>query len=234
MSEFDKAGWPVDTEAGKVPHHQTCRSRVAFHYREPVMKAQCDCQHHSAEDCNWPEDCYLHWWIQGRGPVTHNQYWVWRYQQDDATVINVRRENGEIILEPNEYPSNPKVEPQLGRPNDFPKQEEAPELVVWWRKRSEDEAEAAYRKSVEYGGSHRASDLVELGGDLADLMGKDSGTLSEADLQELGIYFYLSGKLGRWKAALLEGKKVSDDTIADIKVYATMVQRIRDKGGWPV
>ena len=108
-------------------------------------------------------------------------------------------------------------------------------LTRWWVGKAQEEALALVPKAVEYGGAHRASDLTQLGRTIAELMGyTGTGDFTEGQLQELACYFYIQGKLGRWQAALLEGRQVSDDTVHDIKVYTTMVQRIREVGGWPV
>jgi hypothetical protein len=113
-------------------------------------------------------------------------------------------------------------------------------LTRWWVQKAEEEARELVPKAVEYGGAHRASDLVQLGRTIAELTGFDADTRrlrgldTDAFYQELACYFYLQGKMGRWQAALLEGRQVSDDTVHDIKIYTTMVQRIREQGGWPV
>jgi hypothetical protein len=113
-------------------------------------------------------------------------------------------------------------------------------LTKWWMNKAREEISALAPKAEEYGGAHRASDLVQLGRTIAELTGFDADTRrlrgldTDAFYQELACYFYLQGKMGRWQAALLEGRQVSDDTIHDIKIYTTMVQRIREQGGWPV
>lgn len=107
-------------------------------------------------------------------------------------------------------------------------------LTRWWVEKAEKEARELVPKAVEYGGAHRASDLTQLGRTLAELMEASDGREEDAELQELAIYFYLQGKMGRWQAALLEGRRVSDDTIHDLGIYVKMVQRIREAGGWPV
>lgn len=107
-------------------------------------------------------------------------------------------------------------------------------LEQWWRANTESEIAWLVPKAEEYGGMHRASDLVDLGRTMTELMGRDPGEYSEGALQELGIYFYLEGKLGRWKAAILENRGVSEDTLTDISVYARMALRARQAGGWPV
>lgn len=105
------------------------------------------------------------------------------------------------------------------------------ELEEWWLGRAQSEVAPMAAKAEEYGGKGAAVDLIDIGTDLARLMGRNVITTEEAT--ELGIYFYLKGKFSRWTAALLEGRRVSDDTLLDIGVYVRMVQRTREVGGWP-
>lgn len=101
------------------------------------------------------------------------------------------------------------------------------ELTAWWHDRARTEIIAVVPKMREYG----SGDLVEVGRTLARVAGRKVGSV--ADAAELGIFFYLVGKMARWADAVESGRRVSDDTIADIAVYARMVQRVRDVGGWP-
>ena len=105
----------------------------------------------------------------------------------------------------------------------------AAELETWWFEKAKNEIEATVPKAIEYS----ATDLFDMGRDLAETMGRDVRNMDDADLAELGVYVYVLGKVSRWKGAIKDGRKVSDDTIADLAVYARMVQRIRDAGGWP-
>lgn len=105
------------------------------------------------------------------------------------------------------------------------------ELYAWWLDKADAEVSPLTKKLIEYGGEGRAIDLVDIGRDIGRLQGRD---LDDSEAAELGIYFYLRGKMGRWTAAVLRGEKVSDDTLLDIGIYVRMVQRIRDVGGWPV
>ena len=50
---------------------------------------------------------------------------------------------------------------------------------------------------------------------------------------ELGVFFYLIGKVARWQSAIERGERPSDDTLFDVGVYVRMAQRIRSHGGWP-
>lgn len=105
------------------------------------------------------------------------------------------------------------------------------ELTEWWLNTAYAEVEPMAAKALEYGGKGAAVDLIDIGTDLARLMGRDVISIEEAT--ELGIYFYLKGKFSRWTAAILESRRVSDDTLHDIGVYVRMVQRTRAVGGWP-
>jgi hypothetical protein len=99
-------------------------------------------------------------------------------------------------------------------------------LSQWWHDMADKEVEAVVPKAIEYG----SDDLTEIGTLLARHMGREV----EADeAAELGIYFYMLGKMARWTAAVREGRRVSDDTILDIGIYDRMVQRIREVGAWP-
>lgn len=119
-------------------------------------------------------------------------------------------------------------------------QELANQIVDWWREVSEMDAAAAAAKSTEYGGSGAAIDLVWLGEQLNDMrqgsVGADwinGNRVPTRVAIELGIFFYLLGKIARWKAAILEDRPVSDDTIKDIHTYAMMARYNREHGSWP-
>jgi hypothetical protein len=117
----------------------------------------------------------------------------------------------------------------------------AEQIIDWWTRVSEQDALAATAKSTEYGGSGAAIDLVWLGQQLVEMgqaaaEGTADWTARDVPTQqatELGIFFYLLGKIGRWKAAILEGRPVSDDTIKDIHTYAMMARYNREHGSWP-
>lgn len=103
------------------------------------------------------------------------------------------------------------------------------EIEAWWMATAQREVEAVVPKAVEYG----STDLIDIGAQLAR-MTKMNPDLSDADKAELGVYFYLVGKMARWNDAIKAGRKVSDDTLHDIGVYVRMAQRIRAVGGWPI
>jgi hypothetical protein len=102
-----------------------------------------------------------------------------------------------------------------------------PVLADWWRDRAEEEIRRTIPKAIEYG----ATDLAEIGRAIARLAARE--VKSEQDATELGIYFYLVGKVARWDQALRRGERVSADTLFDLGVYVKMAQRNRDVGGWP-
>lgn len=99
-------------------------------------------------------------------------------------------------------------------------------LIDWWMGSAQDEIERTVPKSVEYG----STDLIDIGLMLAKTMKR---TVNEEEAAELGVFFYLIGKIARWQSALERGDRPSDDTLLDIGVYVRMAQRIRHSGGWP-
>lgn len=101
-------------------------------------------------------------------------------------------------------------------------------LRNWWEETSEAELVACVPKAVEYG----STDLAVIGRTQGRLMGRTSLTHEEAT--ELGIFFYLMGKIARWEDAIINGRRVSDDTLHDVAVYTKMMQRTRAVGGWPI
>lgn len=105
------------------------------------------------------------------------------------------------------------------------------ELADWWEERAQVEIGATVPKSVEYG----AYDLELAGRVLADMIGWDEDVTprTEALHVELGVYFYLLGKVGRLTSAFRDSRLPSDDTWFDAGVYARMAQRARSHGGWP-
>lgn len=101
------------------------------------------------------------------------------------------------------------------------------DLRHWWETSAKEEADLVIPKAIAYG----SADLIELGRTMARVLNRPD--MTQAQQIELGIFFYLVGKLGRWTAAIEEGREVSDDTIFDMAVYLKMAQRVRKTGGWP-
>lgn len=106
------------------------------------------------------------------------------------------------------------------------KDEQVAEFTGWWKDVAQKEIDAVVLKTLEYKGG----DLDVIGFELARMAGRE---ISREEAFELGVYFYLRGKVGRWFTAIENGQRVSDDTIFDIAVYTRMVQRIRQTGSWP-
>lgn len=100
-------------------------------------------------------------------------------------------------------------------------------LADWYREETEYEISKTVPKAVEYG----AGDLAEIGRAMGRIMGRNG--LSEQDATEIGVFFYLYGKMARWEQAIKDGRRASDDTLFDIRVYAGMARRNRQVGGWP-
>ncbi len=108
------------------------------------------------------------------------------------------------------------------------------DLAKWWKEQTDKAILATVPKAYEYG----SRDLLDMGAALHRVK-----TGNDLDLQtkggretaiEAACWFYMLGKMARWTAAVERGEPVSDDTLFDMGVYATMVQRSRATGGkWP-
>jgi hypothetical protein len=101
------------------------------------------------------------------------------------------------------------------------------ELAQWWRDQAESEISQTVAKSVEYG----AYDLIVIGHTLGHAIGWEGMTDREATY--VGAFFYLQGKVARMASAITEKRLPSDDTDFDTGVYVRMMQRAKQKGGWP-
>lgn len=100
-------------------------------------------------------------------------------------------------------------------------------LKNWWADTAAGDAEKVIPKAIEYG----ARDLADIGYAMAQIAKMDD--IDEAQATELGIYYYVVGKLARWASAVERGDQVSDDTLLDLTTYLMMARRTRDVGGWP-
>lgn len=101
-------------------------------------------------------------------------------------------------------------------------------LADWWRRLTNDDIAATLPKVAEY----TAADLQIMGDTMRQWM-PGGDTQPERWGIEMAIAFYLLGKIARAVAAYREGRVPSDDTLKDIRIYAVMMQRVRDTGGWP-
>lgn len=100
------------------------------------------------------------------------------------------------------------------------------QLRHWWFDKANAEVEVTVPKAIEYG----STDLLDIGLMLARTVRR---TVTEEEAAELGVFFYLIGKIARWQSAIERGERPSDDTLLDIGIYVRMAQRIRDAGAWP-
>jgi len=110
------------------------------------------------------------------------------------------------------------------------------ELADWWREMTERDIRKCLPKVHEYS----AYDMLLIGKTTADMVGYnavpapyDYAEAPDPDYIEIGCWWYLLGKIGRAIGAIKEGRLPSDDTIEDVRIYATMIARTRDAGGWP-
>lgn len=105
------------------------------------------------------------------------------------------------------------------------------DLRVWWRDYSDKTFEAIAPKVVAYS----STDLEMMGVGLRALTAADIADQGEAD--QFGLYaacaFYALGKIARISGALEKGMLPGPDSEMDLMVYAIMMRRIREKGGWP-
>lgn len=101
------------------------------------------------------------------------------------------------------------------------------DLLTWWNNTTQAEIEAMMPKVTEYG----ATDLMWVGRQMAEATGRPD--IDNEEAAELGIYWFILGKIARWHAAVTEGRRPSDDTLHDLGIYARMAQRVRDAGNWP-
>ena len=101
--------------------------------------------------------------------------------------------------------------------------EQEDDYMQWWADTSRAIANMVVPKAREYG----SRDLVEIGREFAALAGR--GEVSEGYAYELGVFFYLRGKVSRWSAAAARGELVSKDTLDDIIAYAMMALHNREE-----
>lgn len=100
------------------------------------------------------------------------------------------------------------------------------ELSGWWLDTTSADIDQTAEKAIEYG----SEDLLMIGRTMARIQGL---TVTDAQAAELGILFYIYGKVARWVSAVKDGRIVSEDTLRDISIYAMMARRVREKGSWP-
>lgn len=146
-------------------------------------------------------------------------------------VHDHRAENGGWAVRLTEQEGGPPNDAVAYNEEDYRKMQQNSSRDVqvvtdWWMDLAKEEVDRCVAKAVEYG----STDLADIGHMLARTQGR---TVTNEEAAEMGCYFYLVGKLGRWTAAMSRGDRVSDDTLHDIGVYVRMTQRIRAVGGWP-
>lgn len=105
-------------------------------------------------------------------------------------------------------------------------------LGDWWEELARQDIAKTVPKAQAYGS--KGEDLISVGRQLAELAEKPppEGVDPEQYYAELGVYFYIIGKLSRAAEAFRIGKIPSDDTVFDIRIYSIIWQRIRDTGHW--
>lgn len=102
---------------------------------------------------------------------------------------------------------------------------DAENLLRWWLDTAETDIRKTLPKATEYG----SLDLQMVGDALDSLIKAPPYTLKA----ELGIAFYLLGKVARLISAYEAGREPSDDTWFDITIYSMMARRLREAKKWP-
>ncbi|CAB4177881.1 hypothetical protein UFOVP1462_7 [uncultured Caudovirales phage] len=105
-----------------------------------------------------------------------------------------------------------------------PKPPTTQDLANWWLEETKSELKSVIPKAVEYG----SSDLKVIGFALEQMSGKPAQVTHD----ELGIAFYVLGKVARLIGGYADGRAPSDDTWHDIAIYTKMAQYARENGGW--
>jgi hypothetical protein len=105
-------------------------------------------------------------------------------------------------------------------------------MELWWTAINESEFGQTIAKCVEYGSE--GGDLVSIGRSMAEIAKAQPppGVSERQYWTELGIHFYLTGKVARAQEAFREGRMPSEDGILDSVVYSRMSRRTRQRGYW--
>jgi hypothetical protein len=98
------------------------------------------------------------------------------------------------------------------------------ELANWWLDETRNELDSVIPKALEYG----SADLKVIGFALSQMIGEPKDVSND----ELGIAFYVLGKVARLVGGYADGRKPSDDTWHDIAIYTKMAQYARHNGEW--
>jgi hypothetical protein len=102
------------------------------------------------------------------------------------------------------------------------------ELSRWWTGLADAELPGLIAKAHEYS----SYDLEMIGKMMSDTLGLEPSP-GKGYYEEIGCWFYLLGKVARAMGAIRDGKLPSEDTALDTRIYATMILRIKQAGGWP-
>jgi len=97
-------------------------------------------------------------------------------------------------------------------------------LADWWLEETKLELDSVLPKAIEYG----SADLKVIGFALSQMIGEPKGVTND----ELGIAFYVLGKVARLIGGYADGRSPSTDTWHDIAIYTKMAQYARENGGW--
>lgn len=106
-------------------------------------------------------------------------------------------------------------------------------LEGWWADHAHNATKRTVPKAIEYG----SSDIDLMGAAMASMMRGELAGATDAERLQFGRYaaisFYALGKIARIFGALEQGKLPHPDSEFDLEVYAIMLARVRETGGWP-
>jgi len=115
----------------------------------------------------------------------------------------------------------------------LPDNERQAELMIWWLKTAYEDFVRTVPKIDEYGGTMNigSADLILIGENLAVLLGMHNA--SDAVKQELGVWFYMQGKVARLVSNYHKQEPGKADSWFDATIYCMMARRLQEVGRWP-
>lgn len=100
-------------------------------------------------------------------------------------------------------------------------------LIAWWMDLAASDAQMAVKKAASYG----SNSLAAMGRMLGSLC--SDAPMPQEEALELGCFAYAYGKMERVLDSIQRGGLPGMDCWIDLRIYATMVARIRQEGNWP-
>lgn len=139
-------------------------------------------------------------------------------------MVMLRDQRWYVLTHPADGDAWVPIEP-IQEPVAEPAPVDGDELAVWWRDEVANDIAETVAKARKYG----TASMVDHGRTLARVAGHE---VNDRQALEWAIWSYLSGKVGRWTAALARGEEPDYDTLFDISIYAMMARKVRRTGKW--